>query len=86
MPSPDLHQGSGPDGGEDDWAFRKLLIRKGQTEVDEREEEITLMMSYQEHSELQDALEERAATYVKKIAETYYDPLDELTAKADRRL
>ena len=40
------------------------------------------MMRDQHYSELQAALEERAASYVKKIAEAYYDPLDELTAKA----
>ena len=39
------------------------------------------MMSYHQHSELQAALEERAASYVKKVAEAYYGPLDNVTAK-----
>ena len=38
-----------------------------------------MMIGYQEHRELQAALEERAASYVKKVAETFYgDAMAEL--------
>ena len=39
------------------------------------------MMSYHEHSQLQCALEERASSYINTLAEAFYGPMDELSAK-----
>ena len=39
------------------------------------------MMSYDEHSQLQCALEERASSYINTLAEAFYGPMDELSAK-----